>query len=334
MLRNTIQKRAIPLAFASIFIIWGSTFLAVMYGLKGFPPFILSGFRFLAAGLLLFAWKYGSGERRLSLRDWGRNALTGILILTGGTGLVAWGEQYVSSTEAAIAIATGPFWFIAIDRKNWKHYFADPFIIMGLVIGFIGLWLFLKDSVSGHAHGEGSLRAVAFIVLALSSVSWVIGSIFSRNYPAKGSTVMNTSQQLLMAGVASMLIATFRGEWNTFSPAQVPLSAWAGLGFLVFFGSIIAYLSYIWLLSMRTPAIVSTHTYINPVVAVIAGWLFLGETISGSQFYGLSVILAGVLLTNVRHYRIGPRNKVRLRRVRRQVQGFIAYSLIPLRFNR
>jgi len=334
MLHNTIQKRAIPLAFASIFIIWGSTFLAVIYGLKGFPPFILSGFRFLVAGLLLFAWKYAGGERRSRPADWGRNALTGILILTGGTGLVAWGEQYVSSTEAAIAIATGPFWFIAIDRRNWKHYFADPFIITGLVIGFTGLWLFLKDSVSGHAHGEGSLRAIAFTVLALSSVSWVIGSIFSRNYPAAGSTVMNTAQQLLMAGAASLLIAAFRGEWAAFSPAQVPLSAWAGLGFLVFFGSIIAYLSYIWLLSVRTPAIVSTHTYINPVVAVIAGWLFLGETISGSQFYGLSVILAGVLLTNIRRYRIGARNKVRLRRIRRQLQDTVLHPLLSLRLNR
>lgn len=148
----------VPLAFINIYVIWGITFLAISFGLKGFPPFILSGFRFLAAGLLMLGWLVAKGEKANSLTNWKKNGITGILILTGGTGLVAWGEQYVSASEAAIAIATGPFWFIAIDKKNWKYYFSDKFIPIGLIIGFAGLILFLNGSVSSthHATADGN----------------------------------------------------------------------------------------------------------------------------------------------------------------------------------
>lgn len=310
----------VPLAFINIYVIWGITFLAISFGLKGFPPFILSGFRFLAAGLLMIGWLLTKGEKASSLLNWKKNAITGILILTGGTGLVAWGEQYVTASEAAIAIATGPFWFIAIDKKNWKYYFSDKFIPIGLVIGFAGLVLFLNGSVSGHTHevADGKLRITAFIVLALSSVAWVLGSLYSKKNPASQSTFMNIAQQLITAGVASFIIAAFRSEWHGFSFSNVPASAWAGVLFLVFFGSIVAYLSYIWLLSVKPAALVSTHTYINPIVTVLAGWIVAGQTINGSQVYGLSIILLGVLLTNVtKYFRLSKRSKVKIRRLRR-----------------
>lgn len=209
----------VPAAFINIYFIWGITFLAISFGLKGFPPFILSGFRFLAAGLLMIGWLLAKGEKANSLINWKKNAITGVLILTGGTGLVAWGEQYISASEAAIAIATGPFWFIAIDRKNWKYYFSDKFIPIGLIIGFVGLILFLNGSVSSahHAASSGNLRITAFIVLALSSVAWVLGSLYSKKNPASHSTFMNIAQQLITAGVAAFIIATFRKEWHGFS---------------------------------------------------------------------------------------------------------------------
>ncbi|MGG5208191.1 EamA family transporter [Chryseobacterium sp. MIQD13] len=310
----------IPVAFINIYVIWGITFLAISFGLKGFPPFILSGFRFLAAGLLMIGWLLAKGEKANSLINWKKNAITGILILTGGTGLVAWGEQYVSASEAAIAIATGPFWFIAIDKKNWKYYFSDKFIPIGLVIGFVGLILFLNGSVSGSAHTavNGNLRITAFIVLALSSVAWVLGSLYSKKNPASQSTFMNISQQLITAGVASFIIAASRKEWHGFSFSNVPASAWTGVLFLVFFGSIVAYLSYIWLLSVKPAALVSTHTYINPIVTVLAGWIVAGQTINGNQLYGLSIILLGVLLTNVtKYFRLSKRSKVKIRRLKR-----------------
>lgn len=313
------NKWLIPIAFTNIYVIWGITFLAISFGLKGFPPFILSGFRFFIAGILILGYLLIKGEKADTLTNWKKNGITGFLILTGGTGLVAWGEQYVTASEAAIAIATGPFWFIAIDKKNWKYYFSDKFIPIGLVIGFIGLILFLNGSIhseASHVSASGSLRITAFIVLALSSVAWVLGSLYSKKNPADHSTFMNIAQQLIVAGIASFVIAAFRNEWTGFSLTEIPLSAWSGLLFLVFFGSIIAYLSYIWLLSVKPAALVSTHTYINPIVTVIAGWIIANQTINGNQLYGLSIILAGVLLTNItKYFKLSKRSKVKIRRV-------------------
>ncbi|SMC96046.1 EamA family transporter [Chryseobacterium sp. YR221] len=315
------NKWLVPLAFTNIYVIWGITFLAISFGLKGFPPFILSGLRFLVAGILMIGYLLSKGEKANTLINWKKNAITGILILTGGTGLVAWGEQYVTAPEAAISIATGPFWFIAIDRKNWKYYFSDKFIPIGLVIGFVGLVLFLKGSVNStaaHAATDGHLRITAFIVLGLSSIAWVLGSLYSKKNPASQSTFMNIAQQLIVAGLASFLIAFLRKEWTSFSVSAIPLSAWLGVLFLIFFGSIVAYLSYIWLLSVKPAALVSTHTYINPIVTVIAGWIVANQSINGGQLYGLSIILLGVLLTNVtKYFKLSKRSKVKLRRVKR-----------------
>lgn len=303
------------LAFASIYIIWGSTFLAISFALEGFPPFVLSGLRFFTAGIILFIWRKAKGEKSNAITDWKKNAITGILILTGGTGLVAWGEQYVSSTEAAIAIATGPFWFIALDKKNWGNYFSNKTIVSGLIIGFLGLILFLKGSVTeSKAVADGNFRILAFVVLAISSVSWVLGSLYSKKNPGNQSTFMNISQQLIVAGLASFVIGSVNGEWSAFSLSEIPSASWLGLLFLIFFGSIAAYISYIWLLSVKDPVLVSTHTYINPIVAVFAGWIIAGEFISPLQFLGLGIILSGVLLTNASKYRLEKRTLVKIRR--------------------
>lgn len=318
---NSKNKWLVPLAFTNIYVIWGITFLAISFGLKGFPPFILSGLRFLVAGILMIGYLLSKGEKANSLINWKKNAITGVLILTGGTGLVAWGEQYVTASEAAISIAAGPFWFIAIDKKNWKYYFSDKFIPIGLVMGFVGLIFFLKGSINSntaHAATDSHLHITAFVVLGLSSIAWVLGSLYSKKNPASQSTFMNIAQQLIVAGVAAFLISLFRGEWTDFSVSTVPVSAWAGVLFLIFFGSIVAYLSYIWLLSVKPAALVSTHTYINPIVTVIAGWLVANQSINGGQLYGLAIILLGVLLTNVtKYFKLSKRSKVKIRRFRR-----------------
>lgn len=316
-METTPTKGLTILAFTNIYVIWGITFLAIAFGLEGFPPFILSGLRFFGAGFLILGWLTIKGERPTSFKSFFHNSIAGILILTGGTGLVAWGEQYVSASEAAIAIATGPFWFIAIDRKNWKLYFSDKFIPIGLLLGFTGLIVFLGGSVSSPtlAPADASLRITAFIVLALSSIAWVFGSLYSRNKAVKDQTrFMNVAQQLTSAGIASFLIALFRGEWTGFSFADAPISAWAGLLFLILFGSIVAYISYIWLLSFKPAALVSTHTYINPIVAVLAGWILKTNDVNTSQLIGLGIILLGVLLTNVTKYiHLSSRSKVKIR---------------------
>lgn len=314
----------VPFAFAAIFFIWGSTFLAIAYGLQGFPPFLLSALRFLIAGAVLVGVQAVKGESIFNLRNWLRNAVPGLLILTAGTGLVAWSEQYVSSAEAAIMGATAPFWFIAIDRLNWKRYLSDKLVMTGLIGGFAGLILFVSGSIGGHHDTAGAAqRNIAFVVLSISAVAWVLGSLYSKQRPAGGTNILNAGQQLIAGGLSSLLVSFARNESAGFSFGDVPYQSWIGLLFLIVMGSIIAYQSYIWLLSVRPPALVSVHTYINPVVAVIIGALIHSEAISRLQLTGLAIILAGVFLTNISRYKIRIRTKVRIRRKARHAWALV-----------
>lgn len=287
-------------AFFNIYVIWGSTYLAVAYGLKGFPPFILVGLRYLVAGVLMLAWCKVRGEKLPEWRYLWRHALSGTLMLVGGTGMIAWAEQYISSGQAAILVATEPLMFLVIDRKRWSEYFSNKYIISGLVIGFTGIFLFLKLGV--HTGGDSPMATIASIVVLVSALLWVFGSLITKGAKGDSSSVMNASVQLLAGGVASGIIVLAKGEHHDFSFAKVTGEAWAGLIFLIIMGSLVAYLSFIWLITIKPPAIVSTHTYVNPVVAVFLGWLLIGEDVNRAQLVSLFVILAGILLVNIPGY--------------------------------
>ena len=314
---NTISNFNIKLilAFLSIYIIWGTTYLAIEFALLGFPPFVISGLRFTIAGILILLFQYYKGEKQNSLSNWKKNAIPGILVLSAGTGLVAWAEQYVSATEAAIVLAITPILFIVIDKANWKKNFSDKFLNIGLLFGFGGLIIFLKDSLlSSEIADNNSFRTIAFGVLLLSAILWVLGSLYSKKHKSTHSLFLNVGQQLTVGGLGSLLIATFRSEWVEVQWISIPNSAWIALIYLIVFGSMVAYLAFIWLLSVKPPALVSTHTYINPVVAVVFGWLVARQFISGWQLFGLAIILAGVLLTNLGTYKISKRKAVRFRK--------------------
>ena len=316
---NNNNKVLVWLAFLSIYVVWGTTFLAIAYGLKGFPPFLLSGLRFSGAGLLLLFWLWRKGERLFSRLSWKRNAVSGLLILTVGVGSVTWAEQYITSTEAAIIIASEPFWFILLDKKNRTHYKTNKLAVAGLVTGFLGLLLFFKSSLSGTEGlpgGHSGMRIISFAVLLCSALVWVLGSLYSRR--ATGASLfMNVAQQLLAGGAAALLIATVRGEWHTIQWRSIPPESWLGLVYLIIFGSVIAYLAFIWLLSVKPPALVSTHTFVNPVVAVAAGIFIARESVSGLQSVALSVIVAGVILTNMVQYKLSRRARVKIRKTTR-----------------
>lgn len=322
----------VALAFFSIYVIWGTTFLAISYGLKGFPPFLLSGFRFFTAGLILYLFLRIKGEKGNHLSDWKNNGISGILILTVGVGTVAWAEQFITSTEAAILIASEPFWFILLDKKNRSFYLGNKLAVGGLVIGFIGLLLFFKDSLfSGQSMGtlEGTnYRNIAYIALIASALVWVLGSLNSKK-ATNSSLFMNVSQQLIVGGFACILFASIRGEWSVLAANQIPFEAWAGLLYLIFFGSIIAYMSFIWLLSIKPAALVSTHTFINPLVAVVAGYFIANESITKGQAFAMSIIVLGVVITNMVQYQLSKRTKVKLRKTMRTL-GKIQYLRLSL----
>ncbi|MFI5152770.1 MAG: EamA family transporter [Chitinophagales bacterium] len=301
---NTHQPLKIGLAFASVYIIWGSTYLAILFGLKSLPPFLMASLRFLLAGLLLFIWRIIKGDRLPSRLSIQQNGLCGILTLFGGVGSVGWAEQYLPSGVAAIIVTAVPFWFVLFDRKQWAFYFSNKLIIGGLIFGFAGVALLVgltRPAVGQAADSRHQLLAALMIMAG--GIAWTTGSLYSK-YQIKGNSIlMNGSVQFLMAGVFSALVSFLFGEWKNFSPQEIILQSWLALFYLITMGSLVAYLAYLWLLKKRPAAQVSTYVYVNPVIAVLLGAILANEKISWLQIAALAVILCGVLMVNLPKYK-------------------------------
>ena len=300
-MNNTVSnpRSAVILAFAAIYIIWGSTYLAILFAIAGIPPFLMSGLRFLAAGLVLYFWRTWKREQQPDFNSFGRNAICGILLLAGGTVSVTWAEQYLSSSLAAIIVTAVPFWFIVLDKRQWSFYFSNKIMIAGLLIGFLGVSLLVGFNKTEHSAIQSSEKQwLGALVIIAGSIAWTSGSLFSKYKPARSSMLMSASIQLLAAGFFCMMVSIFSGEARNFSFVSVSLSAWLGFLYLMVMGSLVAYLSYLWLLKIRPIAIISTYVYVNPVVALLLGALIAGEKITILQVSALVVILIGVLFVN------------------------------------
>lgn len=302
MRTETALQWKVALAFVAIYIIWGTTYMAIAYGLRGFPPFILSAFRFFSAGVLLFIFCKSKGDVIPPLHVVVPLSISGTVALVGGSGLVTWAEQYVGTGYAATIIACEPFMYILFERKLWRFYFSQKLIIAGLLLGFAGLLMFSSATIPDSS--SNGMQLTGNLVLLLSAVLWVGGSLYGKRINMEGySNTMITSIQLIAAGIFSAFLALLTGEWNRFSPANISSEAWGGLIYLITMGSMVAFLAFTWLMTIRPPALVGTHTYVNPVVAVITGWALAGETFTGIQIVGLVVILMGVLLTKATEYK-------------------------------
>lgn len=287
------------LAFFAIFFIWGTTFLAVAYALKGFKPFTISALRYLTAGLILTGWIWFKKLHWPGKKDIHVLAISGILMLSGGSGLVVVSEQYISSGAAAVIMATEPLFFVLFDRSRWGIYFKNKWIIGGLIIGFAGIALFthfapVETTVLDPRPVLGTM------ITLLSSVAWVTGALYAdRKLSSTSSSTVNSTVQLLVAGLFSGIVAGCKGEWPALLSTPIPASAWAGLLYLIIMGSLVAYISFNWLITVQPPAIVSTHTYVNPVIAILVGWLLASESVSGGQLVALVLVLTGVLITQL-----------------------------------
>lgn len=271
----------VPLALFALYVIWGSTYLGIRFALESYPPFLLAGYRFLGAGIALFAFLRLRGIAAPTLRQWRNAAITGVLLLGFGNGLVCFAEQHVSSGIAAVAVASLPL-FAALFSGMYGEWPSRRETI-GLVIGFMGvIVLNLGTSLSGSRIG-----AIALLVAAMS---WAFGSVWSRRQDMPAGP-MNTAAQMLCASVAILIVGYATGEHM---PAHPTVRATAAVIYLAIFGSIVAFSAYLYVLKHTRPALATSYAYVNPPVAVLFGVLFAGEAVGPYDLAGMAIILLGV----------------------------------------
>lgn len=274
---------AVALALASVYLVWGSTYLAIRVGLEGYPPFLMGSIRFIAASLVFYAFLRWRGHAAPTRAQWRNAAIMGLFMMLLGNGMVNFAEQSVSSGLAAIAVASMPLWAALFGVLRKQHPSRGEWL--GLAIGFIGvIWL------NAGSQLRGSLPGMAALILA--PIAWAWGSVWSRgrDLPAP---FMSTAAQMLCGGVAMGLLGLGLGERMSEVP---PLRATLAVGYLAAFGSIIGFSAYVWLLHHVRPALATSYAYVNPPIAVLLGALLLGERFSVHAIGAMLVILAGVIL--------------------------------------
>lgn len=290
---SSVPRSKLVLAFAAVYVIWGSTYLAIKFAIETLPPFLMAGVRFLIAGSILYGVARARGAGRPTRAQWVAAVVVGSLLLLGGNGGVVWAEQLVPSGVAALLVALVPCWMVLLDWARPGGVRPASQVFVGLLLGLAGLaWLVGPDAIMGG----GRVNGTGAIVLAVASLSWAAGSIYSRHSPAPSSPLLSIGMQQLMGGVSLVVFGLLLGEAGRVDPASVSMRSLLAMLYLIAFGSILGFSAYMWLLRVSTPARVSTYAYVNPVVAVLLGWAFAGEALTARIGVAAAVIVAGVAL--------------------------------------
>jgi len=285
------------LAFAAVYILWGSTYLAIRYAIETLPPLLMASTRFLISGAILFVIARLSADyERPSAKHWRTSFIVGTLLLLGGNGGVVLAEKYVSSSVAALLVASEPFWIVLLSWLWLKNARPTMRMTVGLVIGFFGVALLIGGNLAAIA-GDGTTQGILAMVLLLgATLSWAIGSLYGLKAPVPRSAILTAGMQMLAGGAVLGVVGTLRGEAAAFEPAQVSAASLYGLAYLIVFGAIIGYTAYSWLLKNAKPEMVATYAYVNPMIAVLLGWLIAGESLTPTMLIGAAIIVGSVTL--------------------------------------
>ena len=304
-LNKTASPLMVYLAFAIVYIVWGSTYFFIQKALVGFPPFILGAFRFSVAGILMLTWCKIKGEQIFNFKTMKIAAISGILMLGLGNGIVIWVEQFIPSGLVAIMVASAAIWFVVLDKSHWKENVSNKYIVSGLIIGFVGVVLLFGDQiVQAMDKPHSNQQIIGMVLLVFGPIAWAGGSLYSKYHPTTGSSVsVNTGWQMLMASIAFVPGGFLKSEFKLLDWGNISLDAWLSIIYLIIFGSIAAFSAYVWLLKVRPATQVSTYAYVNPVVAVLLSLTFTNEVIGITQVIGLVIILGSVLLINLPKYK-------------------------------
>lgn len=315
MTKNNIAGPSVArivFSYLVVYIVWGSTFFFIEKALRSFSPFVLGSIRFIIAGTILMTFCKLKGYKLYSKTAVKDALLVGFLLLFIDMAAIIWSEQYISSAIVTILSAATAIWFIIFDKPKWKENFSSPPIVLGLIFGFIGVFMIFAEQLFSDTSAtaeEGRLKLIAMAVMIFGTIGWTVGSLFSkyskekRDREANGeeedlNVMVKTAWQMVSAGTTFTLVALLNGEYARFDINAVLAVDWAAMIYLVTMGSILAFGSYIWLLQHRPATEVSTYAYVNPIVALVLAHYFTDHIVTSLQIFGLIVVLGSVVLMN------------------------------------
>lgn len=293
------SKRKVFIAFSAVYIIWGSTYLAIRFTIETLPPLMAAGIRFLTAGIILYTlmrlWKKEPPPGKV---HWKSAIILGALLLLGGNGSVVWAEQFVPSGLASLVIATIPLWMVLLQWLWMKEKRPPLGIFAGIAIGLVGVWLLIAPT---FARITESFHFQGMLILLLAALLWSLGSVYSRKAPQPQSPFLSIGMQMISGGIMLLIAGFLRGEAVLIQPENFSLKSIAALLYLISFGSFIGFTAYIWLLKNVGVAKTSTYAFVNPVVAVFLGWAFAGETLNRQTFIAAFFILMAIITITIQH---------------------------------
>ena len=296
--RTRPQAWKIMLAFAIIYFVWGSTFLAIRVGVREVPPLLLAGARFFTAGIVLYGWMRATGAPSPNRREWGSVTLLAVLIFLVDYGLVFWAEQRVPSGITAVMLATIPVFTALAEILILRTQRLTLRLGIALVVGLAGVAVLISRSVS---FGDAPIERSGALALVVGAISWSLASVLSRKLSLPQSKVMSSGAQMLVGGILLILAAALFGEFRGFHPRRVSDGTWLALLYLIVAGSIVGFTAYVWLIHHESPTKVGTYAYVNPIVAVLVGYFFGGEALTVRTIVGtLFVLISVVVITTTR----------------------------------
>ncbi len=280
------------LAYAAIYIIWGSSYLGIHFAIQTIPPFLMTGARFLLGALILIGWAKLRGAPWLTRSQWKTAIISGFLLFVVNNGAIVWAEGHgIPSGVAAVLVATVPLWMVLLTWLRPGGTYPGGLVIAGLVIGFVGILLLASP-------GQTSLNMVGVGAVLLASLAWAYGSLYAKTAAQPESATLGTGAQLLAGGLVQLAISAATGEFARFDPAQVSTTSLVAMLYLAVVSSVIAYSAFVWLMRVSDPAKVSTYAYVNPVVAVFLGWLLASEPLTARTVGATAVIILAVVMIN------------------------------------
>ncbi len=290
------SRTKLVLAFAAVYLIWGSTYLAIRFAIETVPPFLVGGFRFISAGALMYAFLRARGVARPTGTQWRSAFIIGPMLLTGGNGGIVWSEQFIPSGVVALMVACVPLWMLLLAWLRGGGR-PSPREWLGVAMGLFGVSMLVS---MGGVPVAGSVSPLGALVMLCSTLSWSVGSMFAREAPLPASPLLGSAMEMLAGGAGMLLIALVRGEFTQLASSSVSMRSALSIVYLAGFGSIVAFSAYKWLLSRVSPAVVGTYAFVNPVVAVALGWAFASEALTGRTLLAMVVIVGAVVMISLK----------------------------------